>query len=188
MVTQAEAKENMEKGLVYTGYPYLNPGDKVFMILRVRGQGDIVVECTVSEINDIYDANLGKSVWYSRDINGVDQASIPTAEVDENGWNKYRHLTLAEFLKEFPHAKRVNQILWLDEPVGHGIQLGDDVFPSLNEALLYAKPSKKKHLARRLKNYRRSVTGFIASTWERNGERHPGFPKYPNKKVYVRKK
>ena len=26
MVTQAQAKENMEKGLVYTGYPYVKPG------------------------------------------------------------------------------------------------------------------------------------------------------------------
>lgn len=188
MVTQAEAKENMEKGLVYTGYPYLKPGDKVFMILRVRGQGDIVVRCMVIETSDVYNAGLKYSVWHYNDIDGRDETSIPIDEVDDNGWNKHRNLSFSEFMKEFPSAKRVNQFLWLDEPVGHGVQLGDDVFLSLNEALLYAKPSKKKHLARRLKNYRRSVTGFIASTWKRNGEKHPGFPKYPNKKIYVRKK
>ena len=188
MVTQAQAKENMEKGLVYTGYPYVKPGTKAFMVLRVRRQADIIVGCVVEETEDIYDAGLNKSVWHYQDINGLDRVSIPTDEVDENGWNKYRHLTFDEFSKEFPSAKRVNQFLTMDEPIGHSVQLGDDVFLSLNEALACAKPSKKKHLYRRLKNYRRSVTGFIASTWRRNGENHPGFPKYPDKKIYVRKK
>lgn len=176
MTTTQQANENMDKGLIYNGYPYVDPGTNLFMPITLRS-GTIVVPVVVTETQDIYSVN-NKSYWYSKFIDGSEGVYI-----DDN-----TKCILSEFLEKYPQAKKVNQFLWVDESVGHAIQLGDEVFLTLNEALLHAKPSKRKHLKRKLKAYRNSVHRFIASTWESNGDKHPGFPKMPDKKVYVRKK
>jgi len=174
---------------------YVNPGDKLWYIVTGRGRhyntyrGDIIVPVIATEVDEIYSHpdDLG-TCWSHRFVDSSqDYVAVPTAEKDENGWNVWEHKPLS-WLGDM---KPCNQFVWIDEPVGHGIQVGDEhdgLFLTLHEAQRHALPSKKKHLARRLRASRSRVYSFVASTWERNGDRHPGFKKLPDKKIYVRKK
>jgi hypothetical protein len=175
---------------------YVEPGTKLWFIVKGRGRhwstyrGDIIVPVVAEEVDEIYthpeNPDLG-SCWRHRYMDGTDYVDVPTAEKDENGWPIYE-------TKEpswLGDAKPVNQFVWIDEPIGHGIQVGDKhdgLFLTLHEAQRCAVPSKKKHLMRRLRASRGRVENFIASTWKSSGETHPGFRKYPDKKIYVRKK
>jgi hypothetical protein len=175
---------------------YVDPGTKLWLVVKSYGRhkshyrGDIIVPVVVEEVDDIYsniDNPEGMACWRYRYADGTDYVSVPTDEKDEQGWPIYE--------KKDPsclgQAKPVNQFVWIDEPVGHGIQVGDKydgLYLTLHEAQRHARPSKKKHLKRRLQAYRAGHERFIASTWEVNGDEHPGFHKLPNKKIYVRKK
>lgn len=163
----------------------INLGDKLWFIA-----GNIIVPVTVVEISDVYthpeDSNLG-SCWHNKRLNEeTEYVSAPTKEIDSLGWPIYEK-------KEYSWlngSKPVNRFFWIDEPVGHSLQIDgwDGLYRTLQEAQKYAKPSKKKHLRRRLKSWRNSIYSFIAYTWKRNGETHPGFSKLPDKKIYIRKK
>ncbi len=171
---------------------YLNPGDKVWYVIQsyytrtgTRRQGDLVVECVILETQDIYShPDMNASLWYNRYIDSsADYVAVPQKEVDENGWNKWKH----EPPSFVENLSPVNQLLWIDEPVGHAITLGDECFLSLAEAMTYARGGSTKHLKRRLVASRGSTQRFIAKTWRRAGESHPGFAKKPLKKVYVKR-
>lgn len=163
---------------------YLNPGDKVWYIIRDY-QGDMIVECTVKETSDVYDVEgLPGAVWAYRHLDPEhDHVSVPTKELNEGGWNIHKK----EPLTWLEGKKPCNQFLWIDEPVGHGIMLGDECFLTLAEAMKAARPSSKKHLRQRLVASRRDTHKFIVSTWKRAGEKHPGFKKLPLKKIYIRR-
>lgn len=176
MTTTEQANKNMDNGLVYTGYPYVEPGTNLFMPVTLRS-GTIVIPVVVIETSDVYTVN-NKTYWHNKTIEG--REAIWVAENIS--------YSLIEFLEKYPEAKKVNQFIWVDEPVGHSEQLGGGLFLTLNEALLWARPSKKRHLKRKLKAYRNQVHRFIAATWKYNGDKHPGFNKLPSKKIYVRKK
>jgi len=179
---------------------YIDPGITLYYLIKdtpksynkdftYNSRGDIIVPVIAEEVDDIYEHPEGPdlpAVWRYRDHKGNDYCSVPTKEINENGWNKYEHKD-PSWLGD---AKSINQFVWIDEPIGHAIQVGDPydgLFLTLDEAKRYAFPSKKKHLKRRLRAYRRRYCDFIASTWKRAGEVHPGFKKYPEKKIYVRK-
>ncbi len=173
---------------------YINPGDKLWYIVRGhKYPGDIIVPVIANEIDEIYthpvDPKIG-SCWSHRFIDSSqDYVSVPTSSKDENGWPIFEHKE-PSWLKE-NNMKPCNQFVWIDEPVGHAIQVGDPydgLFLTLNEARKYATPSKKRHLRRRLNYSRTRHHKFIASTWKNNGETHPGFDKLPEKKIYVVKK
>lgn len=175
---------------------YVNPGDKLWFVMKGdhynsnRYRGDIIVPVVVEEVDEIYSHPNHElpACWSHRFIDSKDNyVAVPLAEKDENGWNKYTH----EDLSCLGNAKPVNQFVWIDEPVGHGIQVGDiwdGLFLTLQEAQRHAIPSRKKHLRRRLHAYRNRIYNFVRRTWEVNGERYPFVPKHSNKKVYVRKK
>ncbi len=173
---------------------YLNPGDKVWYIINsyctrtgTRRQGDLVVECTVLETQDIYshpDPDFNVSLWYNRYLDSrEDHVAVPQKEINDLGWNKWKH----EPPSFVENLSPVNQLLWIDEPVGHSIMLGDDCFLSLAEAMKHARAGNAKHLKRRLVASRGSTQRFIAKTWKRAGESHPGFTKKPLKKVYIKR-
>lgn len=175
---------------------YVEPGTQLWYIIKGRGyhystyRGDIIVPVVAEEVSEVYSHPENPELpacWRYRRSDGTDYVSVPTDKVDEGGWPIYEQKDPSWL----GNAKPVNQFVWIDEPVGHAIQVGDHhdgLYLTLHEAQRNAIPSKKKHLKRRLRASRARVERFIASTWERNGERHPGFRKYPNKKIYVRKK
>lgn len=175
---------------------YVEPGAKLWYIVRGHGRhyntyrGDIIVPVVAQEVDDIYthpiNPDLG-SCWRHRYMDGTDYVSVPTEKKDENGWPVWERKE-PSWLGD---AKSVNQFVWIDEPVGHAIQVGDHhdgLYLSLHEAQRFALPSKKKHLKRRLQQSRARVHRFIAHTWKYNGDVHPGFTKLPMKKIYVRTK
>lgn len=167
----------------------LKPGDKVFYIQTIAGRvrrspRSYIVECTVTEVNNIYthpDRNV--SVWHHQFLDlSKEYAEAPTTEKNEDGWPEWEQVDL----KRLEGLRLCNQILWIDEPVGHGISLGDECFLTLEEAMDYAFPTRKKHLKRNLKKVRGRVHRFIAGTWRRAGEKHPGFKPLAMKRVYVK--
>lgn len=143
----------------------------------------IVIPSTVVEVDDVYanPADPKGNAWWHYTNATENYVSVPTDAVDKNGWHVYERRDPSCLVG----LKPVNQFIWIDEPVGHAIQIGDDCFLTLQEALSHVPPSSKKRLKVRLQRYRRYIHNFVASTWERNGERHPGFDKLPAKKVYV---
>jgi len=159
---------------------YLDPGATVYMDLW---GAKLVVECTVVEVDDIY-SGLEHSVWHFRNIDGTERGSTATEEKNELGWPIYRDVDKSELQA----LERVNQFLWLDEPVGHAVQLGDECHLTLEEARKHIRPSTKKKMHRRLRQYRNGVHRFIADTWRANGETHPGWEPLPDKRIYVRKR
>lgn len=175
---------------------YVKPGDQLWFIVKGYGRrwstyrGDIIVPVVAEEVDDIYTHPENPELpacWRHRYADGTDYVAVPTDKLDENGWNIFEHKD-PSWLGD---AKPVNQFVWIDEPVGHSIQVGDHhdgLYLTLHEAQRHAIPSKKKHLKRRLRASRARVERFIAHTWEMNGDAHPGFRKYPLKKIYVRKK
>lgn len=159
---------------------YLDPGANVYVPLY---RAKLVVSATVLEVDDIY-SGLDSAVWWYRNIDGTERGSTSTKEKDELGWPIPREVDKSEL----KNLKRVNQYLWLDEPIGHGVALGGEAFLTLEEARKEIKPSTKRKMHRRLRQYRRSIYGFVASTWAYNGEEHPGFDLPPNKRIYIRKR
>jgi hypothetical protein len=175
---------------------YVEPGTKLWYVISQpnpycsRYIGDIIVPVIAEEVELIYQHPKDTSLpacWRHKLIDGTDYVSVPLPEKDENGWNKWENKD-PSWLGD---AKPCNCFVWIDEPVGHAVQVGDHydgIFETLQEAQRYAFPSRKKHLMRRLRAYRRRYHNFIARTWKEVGEAHPGFTKLPNKKIYVRKK
>jgi len=158
---------------------YLNPGDKVWYPYIGH---DIVVQALVVEVDDIYSRGDNKSaVWHYRYIDGSDACRVATDEKDENGWALCRDVSK----EELSQYHRVNQLIWIDEHVGYDISLGDECFLTLHAAMSRVRPTKKKHLKRRLKKARCGSQRFISKTWAMAGDKHPGFEKMPNKKIYV---
>lgn len=158
---------------------YLNPGDKVWY----PHWPHLVVQATIDECEDIYENGTDMpAIWYRR-MSGSSEVSYPTQDKDENGWHIYTHPDPSILQGK----KRVNQILWIDEPVGHGITLGDECFLTLQEALNTIVPSNKRHLRRRLKKARGRIARFVTMTWKMNGYIGPNWFKFPDKQVYIKR-
>jgi hypothetical protein len=165
----------------------LSPGDKVFMIHNLRGNGrwmELVVEATINETVNIYShPERNVSIWHYRYLDSKkERATAATDKIDENGWPIHEEISL-DLVRTLPLA---NQMLWLDEPIGHAVNLDDECWLTLEEAMWCVRfPCKKKGLRRKLKRARQRVQGFIRKTWGR--QKHPGFDTIPMKKVYVRR-
>lgn len=161
----------------------VNLGDTVYMPVRWER---LVIPCKVIELNNVYQhADHSKSIWRYIEKDR-DELNVENDAVNEFGWPGYDTFIWADY-PDKDKLQQVNQFVWVDEYVGHAVQVGYDVFLSPNEALKYVPPSKKKHLKRRLKSYRNYTQAFIAGTWEKDGEKHPGFVKLPEKKILVRR-
>lgn len=165
----------------------LNLGDRVYMPVW---NGNIVIPCTVVEEEWVYShPEIDSSIWRHKgkdeDGNDYDFLTISSnTETDELGWPIYHHINWSEY-QEQDKLKIVNQFVSVDEPIGHSVQEGDEIFLSLEEALQQLIPSRKKGLKQRLLRYRKNTQNFIAGTWGKN--KHPGFDPLPLKKVYVRR-
>ena len=159
------------------------PGDYLFVF-----SGSFYVKALVDEVVYIWSDDESPSFWHSAFLSGEDRIVTATEEKGPGGWAVNREVPLQE-LQELraEGLKVVNQMPWVDWPLGHAAYLGDDGFFSLEEArAAYGRfPKRKKH--RRARQYLRRVTSFVASTWTYNGETHPGFPPRESyyRKIYV---
>lgn len=161
---------------------FIECGTEVFYLF----DNTAIVKATVIETDNVFiKEGMKESIWATKFIiKEYDSVSMPTGEVDENGWNKYEQ----QDWDAVKGLKQCSQFLWIDEPTGgHAITLGDECFLTLSEAMKYIYPSRKKYLKRRLNRSRSYDKRFIVSTWTANGESHPGFDYFKMKKVYVRK-
>ncbi len=135
----------------------------------------IVVEAKIEEIQTyLYNKNNKKTILEYLYADG--SKSLQWQFISE------KDVITEEMLVDYEVA---SQFLWIDEPVGHGIQLGIDCFSTLNEALNSLPCSNKKHLKRRLKKVRSTRKKFIISTWD---DKHPGFEFFSSKRIYVKRK
>jgi hypothetical protein len=159
------------------------PGDSLFVF-----SGSFYVEAQVIEVSYIWsDGKKDKpGLWHSSLLSGKDDISTATEEKGPGGWPINRKVPLEELeqLRSEEGFKVVNQMPWVDWPIGHAAYIGDDGFFTLEEARArYGRFSaRKKH--RRARNYLSRVHRFVASTWTANGETHPGFP--PRESFYRR--
>lgn len=144
-------------------------GDTVYMPVY----NGIVIPCRVVGKEVVYEGGEGEgNIWgYFRD-GEKPQWLKPTEEVGKGGWPKWKEI--AE-----PTTRVVNEFLTVDEPVGHSVQLGDQVFETLREAMDCLVATSKKHLGRRLKEYRYGMARWIASTW-RSGKLYGKTPRRDN--------
>ena len=153
-------------------------GQQVYYV--VPSWRGLVVTATVTALDDIY-THENQTVWHFRYLNGEDSCYISTDELNENGWKIHKKFPI----EELKNLERVNQLPWIDEPVGHAVDFGGDTFATLEEARKVIRPcsSRKKH--RRLRQWRNRNLNFIASTHHQHGYR--AFrPNYPDKKIYTR--
>lgn len=176
--------QTWDKEYNYLG-PFCEPGQVVYY--PSWGLGDIVIPCKIVEVINIYDWNDLGSLWVHKSEYGC-WGYYPTEERGEGGWPICKQINdfteLQELIKDKPIR---NQMYFVDEPIGHELTIGNEIFLTINEALSKIRPSKKKNLKQRLNLFRKRMSGFIKHTWEMNGEKGPEFPKYEKKKVYVRK-
>lgn len=163
---------------------FVNPGQQVFYpIIRQN----IVVPATVVEVNDIYSHLVEEdhpTLWVNRYLDGrVEMLQERRDVIDDNGYYLFGDVP---FDRIFDY-RLINQFIWLDEPTyGHEIQVGDECFLTLPEALKQINPGSKRHLKRRLQDHRRRNNRFVASTWIAAGEkRGPDFPRYPARPIYA---
>lgn len=159
------------------------PGDDLFVF-----SGSFYVKAQVVEVSYIW--SDGKSaIWHSVFLSGEDSLLTATEEKGPGGWPLNRDVPLEELqeLRADNTIKIVNQMPWVDWPIGHAAYIGDDGFFTLEEARArYGRfPRRKKY--RRARNYLSRVHRFVASTWTANGETHPGFPPRESfyRKIYV---
>lgn len=107
--------------------------------------------------------------------------------------------TLQEYYpdEKFSGAARASQWIWIDEPVGHSVQIWspetceygpgyDDVFLRLDQALQVVAPRRRSRRRGQsaLRRYRRDHVGFIRAT----GNLGVDLVQYPDKLVYCRKR
>jgi hypothetical protein len=177
--------------------PDIELGMTLWYLIRGRGYhrpnypGDLIVPVTVDEIDDVYhhpdDPKLGPC-WRYRRLDGADYVSVPIPNHEDRFMWEYKDPSW------LGNAKPVNRFVWIDEPVGHALQVcdvDDGLFFTLEEAMKYAYPSKttdQKILLKRLEAYRKEAEACIAKSWEMSGAKHPGFRSHPPKTVYVRNK
>ena len=162
----------------------IHPGDELYVFCRhgLGGHKSFYVKALVEEVIYIwvnYDDEDSPSIWHSAFLDGVHELTTSTGEKSPLGWDIPRKVPPEEFekLRKEQGLKIVNQMPWVDWPIGHAAYIGDDGFFTLEDARQrYGRFSKRK-LGRRVRHEIRNVTGFIASTWKMGGHgNHPGFP------------
>ena len=141
---------------------YLDPGARVWL---TRPYHRIVIPCVVEECVDVYVGTGDETIWHYRRLDSSEN-SVTTQSA--GSWLESKDESI------LAGPRRVNQFLWVDEPVGHSVTLGDECFLTLGEAIGTISPSSPRHLKRRLKATRK---------WRRSPDLT-----YPEKKVYVRRR
>ncbi len=161
-------------------------GDTVYLPTRRR----IIIPCEVVGKDIVYQHN-GSTVWVFLNKESSPKILLPI-EGEVFKWKE---------VSELPSSQICNEFLVVDEPIGNGVQLGHEVFETLEEARQHVSPSSKKHLKRRLNSYRFNLARWISST-RREGKKYGKVsrkdkkllldmykrsnPPFKSKKVYVK--
>ncbi len=150
-------------------------GTTVYFVLHYR----FIISAKVVEIQNIWSVDNGNPIWENLSLEA--EGYSEQQEDSVSGEFKFNKVGIPS------SAKWVNQILWIDEPVGHGVQIGDEVFLTVQEArnsLSQPRPKYKYGAWRKVKQWRRNSMDFIASTHGVTRQKLD-WPAYPNKSVYV---
>ena len=155
----------------------LNPGTQVYYVIHRQR---IVVSAVIDECNEFYNIN-DLNYQVARYLNGSVEVYIPDNSSDEFKFHRRDPVELKGY-------QPCSQFFWIDEPVGHSVLLGEDIFLTLNEAFKVVRPSSPRHLKRRHKEWRTMMKNFILGTWKAAKHNSCSLPKYSSKKIYVRRK
>ena len=153
----------------------------------------LIIPVKVLEIQDIHVAsdevqkanNLSSStLWVRYDAEGAHCTGY-IAETKENPWG-FNDLN-PDIING---SERVNQFIWIDEPVGHSVQVGDEVFLTIQDALEYVECAPRRNRLRphkKLDSWRRRSLGFINWT-RRNAEVIECSMDWEPKKIWVKRR
>lgn len=154
----------------------------------------LVIPVKVLEISDVHVASedvvkqhglTSDTLWVKRDASGIHCTGY-VAETKENPWG------FAELpTSVLEGSERVNQFVWIDEPVGHSIQIDDEVFLTVQEALAcaaYAPRRKRLRPHKKLNRWRRRSLGFINWTRKKAGAEIDLTPRdWESKTIWVKR-
>lgn len=155
----------------------------------------IVIPVKVLEISDIHVASEkvvkdygleSETLWVQRTASGIHCTGY-VAATDKNPWGFSGALPTSVL----EGSRRVNQFVWIDEPVGHSIQIDDEVFLTVEEALAcaaYAPRRKRLRPHKKLNDWRRKSLGFINGTRRRAGAEVDEVPRnWESKTIWVKR-
>jgi hypothetical protein len=156
--------------------------------------GLYVVEVAVTEVSEFHSIKGNRNapvVEVIRRSDGTVTVFIPTGETFEWRECTTHDLKMLGYSHGGEYSRGGNQSIWIDQPVGHGLLAGDELFFTLDEALKHVRvwrsPAKKR---RRFKEIQNRTLEFIKSTHVQAGEPFGctcKWPKYKMPKIYVRR-
>lgn len=153
----------------------------------------LVIPVKVDEIDDIHFASeeiqkkyglIASTVWVHYTNEGIRCIGYESS-TEKNKWG-FKKIS-ADVINEAPRCK---QELWIDEPVGHAIEIGDGLFPTVEEALYFADRAKRRKRLRphkKIATRRKKFWKWINTSRIKCGEKPVEIPKYEQKKVYVKR-
>lgn len=164
----------LPKNLVSIGQElYMEYAQGIIIPVYVNGITDIVVVSDrLGEKLDLrkHDNDQWYSLWVYRQEDGTVKVAAATNEEGEGGWPIHIQIPIEELYD----CEWVNQMFWVDEVVGHDIQLSDrpginhdGVYLTLAEARQYGGTIDKRQAHRahkRLNRERRRATAFVNHT------------------------
>ena len=158
--------------------------DEIFVFCHMHPfSHSFYVKAKVTEMIYIWNVEGRDGAWHivTKDDETLQFPNSYSAATGE--WTKSEPFSLEELnsLRLEGKAKIVNQMPWVDWPLGHAAYLDDDGFATLAEARKTHGRFPGRKLGRRMKTYIRNNTTFNLKT---HGE--PG-PKWAEIKSYMRK-
>lgn len=183
----------------YPDEPPLYVGDTVYYtLLEYPRAPRFVVDAKIVEVQFVIShptwAKEKSSLWLNIDPrlpNGHELVG-PTLpfEHDDLGWAKQGMHDPSLVLDE--GVKLGNWFVWVDLPVGHALSPWDEVTPYVDEALSCVRPfrGRVRHAKSALNRYINGGMKFIASTHKKPVSQmgFPNYRRYPDRKIYWRRK
>lgn len=143
-------------------------GDKLFVHCRMYPRSkSFYVTATITEMTYIWDI-IGRrtGAWHTV-VDDVETIQFPQSYHHETKeWIEPESISIdeLELLRLEGKAKIINQIPWVDWPIGHAAYLGDDGFITLVDARKTHGRFSTRKLGRRMKSYIQTQTSFIMKT------------------------
>lgn len=140
------------------------PGDQVWIHLYEGRNQYLVVPATVVEVFTYWKrSDLALDLCQSQALLGWgdNYIKVPTTKINSNGWNEYKIGSETDL----EGTTFSTQYVRTDEPTGQELE-EDEIFLTLEEALNFygSSPTKARHLKRRLKAFRKRMTGHYYSS------------------------
>ncbi len=164
-------------------------GGMVIQVKAVELQDIIVPSKGMIEKYNIrlHDNGMSYCIWSSRKSEQVPTYNV-TVNGEHTGWPPREHIQPTP--EELDECEWNNQLIWIDEPIGHEVQMGSDVFLTLEQCLQFSRVSERRYRNRahkKLNAWRKQQMNWIGKTHTDNGGSFPDFPKYEYKKIYIKR-